>query len=124
MKKTRKQRLEIYYQRLRDAPPAESFDTALRLICDKLDEVEDEFSGEPNDPARWMELNRMFPPQADRIHADHPRPGVTIAVTRGHEILIGSNGSLEFWRRRKTKEGLSTILELSKPGADGRGLPS
>lgn len=51
MKKTRKQRLEIYYQRLRDAPPADSFDTALRLICDTLDEVEDEFSGEPNDPA-------------------------------------------------------------------------
>ncbi|MCA8913111.1 MAG: hypothetical protein KDB82_15530 [Planctomycetes bacterium] len=123
MKKTRAERLAICFERLATAPPADSYEAALKLVCDTLDQVEDEFSGEPNDPSRWMELDRMFPPLADNLFPDTPRKGVTTAVTRGHNILIGSNGSVEIHRRVKTDKEKTTILEMSKPGADGRGLP-
>jgi hypothetical protein len=88
MKKPRHERLVIYFERLLAAEPADTYEAALGLICRTLDEVEDEFSGEPNEPDRWRELDRMFPPQADSVFANKPRVGVATAVSRGHYILM------------------------------------
>lgn len=124
MKKTRAERLEIYLRYLKDAEPVGSSEDALELICRTLDEVEEEYTDDPNEPERWRELDRMFPPQSDRIALESPRPGITTVVTRGHEIYIGDNGSFEIRRRGKTKDDSTPIIEMFKPGADGKGLPS
>jgi hypothetical protein len=92
---TRAERLRTFYEKLSEASPAHSMESALALLSASLDAVEDEHSGDPNEPHRWHELGRMFPPQQDRIERLKSRPGVWLARSFRHFALIGDNGSIE-----------------------------
>jgi hypothetical protein len=91
---TKYQRLLILFERLREAPPVSSAEAALRLVCDTLERVEDEYSGEPREamPARRKSA-RMYPPQADTTLVGED--GVILAKTVMHFVKTYPDGSLE-----------------------------
>src|SRR5437868_3937010 len=55
-------RLEVYYYRLRRAPPVLDHDKAMQLMAETLNGVEDEFSGDPYNPSEPGNDGRMYPP--------------------------------------------------------------
>jgi hypothetical protein len=62
------ERLEKFYERLRDAPASSSRTEALALIARILNEVEDEMSGIPYNPRVYEDRSaptdgRMYPPR-------------------------------------------------------------
>lgn len=107
------QRLEEYFRRLRDAPPASSADEGLTLVCNLLDKVEDELSGIPKkdpSPAPDMPDGRMYPPLADYVK--RCSDGSLIARSRAHNIKIEADGSITILNRKSGK------IEMMKPGVE------
>ena len=104
------QRLSIFFSRLRSAPSARSADEALELLAKTLDAVEDAYSGVEKVAEPGLKYaGRMYAPRADNI--TRLADGSIKAVTRGHDILFGPNGSIRLFAR-KTGE-----LVFSKLGA-------
>jgi hypothetical protein len=90
-----RERLDEVYRRLRLSPRAQSSVEALRQLCDTLDEVEDAWSGvrkQSPPPFPSNSDGRMYCPQPDFV--SHMDDGGILALTRGHRIEIGANGSL------------------------------
>ena len=88
------QRLAEFYRRLQELGRATSAEEALARIRRIMEKVEDELSGIPRQdppPRPGMPDGRMYPPMEDFVtrHAD----GSITAVTKGHRIEIGSDGS-------------------------------
>jgi len=109
---SREERLREYFHRLGGQPASQTAEEALTRIVRTLEEVEDAHSGIPkSEPPPPMNLpdGRMYPPQADRI-VRH-RDGSITARTRGHDISIGSQGSITI-RSRQTGE-----IEFHQPNA-------
>jgi hypothetical protein len=115
--RSKTERLAEYFRRLGGAAVACSFAEAYGLVCSTLDAVEDAMSGLPNEPERWMTLDRMFPPQVDRMSSvdgcevkrfDHLR----------HITYIAANGAIEI--RSKGRKRGAIEVHFSKAGADGR----
>ena len=113
------ERLAEFFQRLGAANPVASFDEAYRLLCSTLDQVEDELSGQPNEPERWMTLGRMFPPQSDRTSSVEDCE-VKRFDNVGHVTYIAGNGAIEI-RSKRRKEGIIQV-HFMKPGLDGRSI--
>jgi len=111
----REQRLREFIRRLRDAPAASSFEEARRLLEKTLNDVEDEMSGVPFDPARWESDGRMYPPQDDSERSVPGRPAVRRYRSRRHNTFIGTNGALEI-------RTIDDEILLSKAGVDGRSI--
>jgi hypothetical protein len=110
---SRGQRLDEYYNRLRQQSPSANADEALERISRTLDDVEDDISGIPRGnppPPPSMPDGRMYPPQADNIvrHGD----GSITARTRGHTIEIGSDGSVTMTNRQTGN------LDFYQPGRE------
>ena len=62
------QRLELFFRRLAEAPPAASAEEALRLVCRLREEVEEEFCAVPREnPPPEHFTGRMYAPQEDRV---------------------------------------------------------
>ena len=53
-------RLQVFYERLQAAPPAETREKAYGLLCETLNAVEDEHSGVANDPRNWQTDGRLL----------------------------------------------------------------
>lgn len=88
-------RLDEVYRRLRTLPRATTSDEALRQLCETLDEVEDAWSGIPKKsapPSPSSFDGRMYCPMADFVLRRDD--GGILALTRGHRIEIGRDGSL------------------------------
>ncbi len=83
------ERLKEFFQRLASLQPASTFEEAYRQLCKTLDQVEDEMSGLPNEPERWMTLDRMFPPQSDRMSS------VAGCDVKRFDNLLTVHGSVE-----------------------------
>ncbi len=112
-------RLAEIFSRLSAQGPYPTFDVAYRALCRTIDVVEDELSGEPNKPWRWRELNRIFPPQTDRMSTLHG--GVVMRFdSKRHVTYIGRNGAIEV--RAITRRGLPIETVYSQLGADGQGV--
>lgn len=97
-------RLEEFYHRLDKASSAKSADEALKLVCDTLNQVEDELSGIPckNPPPSPSEPDgRMYPPQED--YTKRNNDGSITAKSKAHTIDISSNGSITIINRRTKK---------------------
>ncbi|MBL1080312.1 SHOCT domain-containing protein [Nocardia sp. 2] len=104
-----RQRLDIYYERLGQLPPANSADEAFNQVATTLDAVEDQYSGVPRNPNPGLDWDgRMYPPREDYT-VQNPDGSLT-ANTKGSVINIGSNGSIEIISKN------SGQVEFFKPG--------
>ena len=108
-------RLQLFLERLNQAPPAESFEEAFRQIADILNEVENELTDISFDPDHWQTDGRMYPPQLDNVREVDANPRVRRCRTRAHNTFIGNNGAIEI----QEGTGKGKVL-LSKAGANGR----
>jgi hypothetical protein len=114
---SRKERLEEFMRRMTASEPRSTFDDAYELLCDTLNEVEDELSGVPYNPDMWSTDGRLYPPQPDSFRKDcKDHPSVVRLRTRGHNIFIAQNGAIEI--QKLNGEGVI----FQKPGADGKGV--
>jgi len=84
-------RLQLFYERLQAAPAASTQDESYALLCDTLNEVEDEHSGVPNNPLNWLTDGRLYPPQTDRVYAVDGFPEVLRYNSFRHDTYIASN---------------------------------
>lgn len=110
----KKERLEIFLERLGTCPAAASHDEAFNQLSSVLNDVEDEFSGVPFTPENWAHDGRMYPPQEDnKKMLDN---GVARYRSRGHVTLVGMNGAI------KIIDGDGQCL-MNKPGMDGDTVP-
>jgi hypothetical protein len=104
-------RLRIFFERLRAAPPARTAYDALALICRLIEEVEDEFCSVPRvDPPPRTPTGRMYSPQADSI--TFGEGGVMLVKTLGHLIRCHPEGSIVIENTRTNR------VELRKSGAE------
>jgi len=115
------ERLMEFFQRLSEAGAASSFDGAYRLLSSTLDQVEDELSSLPNEPERWMTLDRMFPPQSDRMSSVE-RCAVKRFNNLRHITFIAANRAIEI--RSKRRRNGTIEVHFSKAGSDGQSISS
>jgi hypothetical protein len=113
------ERLAEFFRRLGEAGAASSFDEAYRLLCSTLDQVEDEMSGLPNEPERWMTSDRMFPPQSDRMSSVEGCDVKRFDNLR-HITYIAANGAIEI-RSKRRRDGAIEV-HFSKAGSDGQNI--
>lgn len=109
-------RLQEVYRRLAQAPAARTFTEMRRQMDDVLNAVEDQMSGVPYDPRRWLTDGRLYPVQDDNLYEVEGHPRVTLLRARRNEIYIGDNGAIEV---RNADTG---AVEFRKAGADGLGV--
>lgn len=114
--KSKAERLAIFIARLGARAAFAGHQEALQGITGILNEVEDEFSGVPCNPATWESDGRLYPPQEDNARPDPSRDGVTDYRSRGHHTFIGSNGAVEIVMR---KQGRLWMTVYRREGADG-----
>jgi hypothetical protein len=114
----KEQRLAEFLKRLELASPASSHDEAFDLLEKTLNAVEDEFSGVPADPDKYLEDGRLYPPQKDSKRFVPGRPDLVRYRSRGHNTWIGMNGAI---RIEDIPSGhVEPSCCLDKPGADGK----
>jgi len=93
------ERLNIVYQRLDALPAPTTADEALSNLNSTLTQVEDEFSGVPENPNPGLEFDgRMYPPREDFLQRS-PEGGIT-ATTKGNIIKIEPDGGMQILSRR------------------------
>ncbi len=88
----------------------------MHQVADILNQVEDEMTSIPYDPALPLNDGRMYPPQPDSKKLVPGRADVIRYRSRGHSILIGTNGAIQLIL------GASGPVILNKPGAGGAAL--
>jgi hypothetical protein len=89
------ERLEVFYRRLKTAPPAANADEAMNLVCRLIEEVEDEFCPVPREePPPFLRFTgRMYAPQKDRIFL--LEDGGLLAEARHHRIFCRTDGGIQ-----------------------------
>lgn len=107
-----RERLAVFYERLRNAASCASHDAAFALLSVTLTEVEDELSGAPNRVENHLHDGRMYPPLPDNTFTVKGRPELTRYRSRGHQIYISDQGALLIAKSDGS-------VELSKPSANG-----
>ena len=91
-----RERIDELYRRLSLLERSGTAEGSLRQLCETLDQVEDELSGLPKQtpPPPPSEFDgRMYCPSEDFVA--RLQDGSILALTRGHRIEIGTNGSLK-----------------------------
>lgn len=114
---SRQERLELFVQRLLDAPAANTHDEAYTMLCGILDAVEDEFSGVAANPAAYQNDGRMYPPQPDSARSVEGREDMIRYRSRAHNTFIAPNGAIAI-----VTIGANNKTICSKPGADGKDI--
>lgn len=92
---TPQQRLAEFYRRLRAAPRMATAADAFRVLCETLDQVEEELSGVPKQsppPLATLSDGRMYCPLED--HIQRRDDGSIFATTRGHQIEVQADGTI------------------------------
>jgi hypothetical protein len=113
MEISKRRRLDEVYRRLKTAPDAASADEAFRQMSNVINEVEDQLTPTPYNPADWRSDGRIYPPQADNVHPVPEHPHVSRFRASKHNVFIGANGAIEIQATDGSKE-------FEKAGADGR----
>lgn len=122
---TKPERLVLIYQHLTDAAPAKSRLEALALIQSVFREVEDNYSGAPDE---LDHPDRMHPPVED-MEEDIPGDPTTKRYRhKRHYTVIGDNGAFEmreflYALQDGKKRRVGERTGYSKLGSDGRGVP-
>src|ERR1051325_3606880 len=92
-----KERLRVFYDRLRRTPPARNAEEAFRLICQTPEEVEEELCAVPKQIPPPKSFNgRMYLPQPDNVTVAEDKS--LWVKTRHHRIMIKSNGPFVIFR--------------------------
>ena len=112
MSLSREESLFDFFTRLRDLPAASGPGEALEQVSIVLNTVEDEHSGVPYDPDSWADDGRLYPPQSDSVRPVPGRADVMRYRTRGHNLLLMSNGAIQI-------RTISGAIVFSKAGSDG-----
>jgi hypothetical protein len=132
--KTKRERLEEICRRLALLPPSSTFEEMREQLERTINEVEDEWTPFPYNPAdldpanRRIATDRIYPVQDDNVNDVHGHSTVKQLTSAGHHTFIRSNGSIEI-RSKKCPDGsratppqkLGTLI-LEKDGHDGRGV--
>jgi hypothetical protein len=113
---SKKERLEEFFRRLLDAPPANNVAEARTQLTTFLNEVEDEMTSIPYDPSNWQLDGRLYPPMDDSIREVSGRKDVVRFMHFRHNTFIRDNGAIEI------QERLTRRVVLQKNGADGKGV--
>ena len=108
---SKRRRLQLFFERLSGAPPADSADEALASLATILNEVEDKHSGTEYNPDAWAWSD--VSPREDNRRNVPDRPSLRRYRSAKHNTFIGLNGSIRI-------EDLSGNVLLDKPGRDGR----
>lgn len=116
----RKERLEIFFQRLADCPSFQNLTEALAGLSQTLNGVEDEFTKIPFDPDAYKTDGRLYPPQADSAYEVEGFPGVTRLRSLGHNTFIADNGAIEIRLLGVPPESGDLLFE--KSGSNGKGV--
>lgn len=111
---SRRERIEVFLQRLASAPAASDHDEAMRRIVEIPNRVEDEMTSIPYDPEFPANDGRMYPPQPDSKRLVKDRSDVVRYRSKMHSVLIGDNGAIQIVDHR------AGGIVFEKPGADGR----
>lgn len=107
------QRLALFYERLRTAPPARNAEAAFALICRTLEAVEAEHCPvAPQHPPPRSFDGRMYSPQMDNVRIRDD--GSWWVKTRRHRIAIEQNGSFVIYRQWPGKQ---LVKEMEKKGS-------
>ena len=114
---SKRERLNLVYNRLDEEEPAANHDEALALLASILNEVEDDFSGVPYHPDEPGTDGRMYPPNARFRYKNWERTGVYCYRQVAHATFIAENGAVEI--RSRVGAELGGIL-YEKPGRDGK----
>ena len=114
MDRSRSERIQEFFRRLRVLPRATSLDGARRQIEVTLHAVEDELTPIPRDPATRGSDGRMYPPEDDAIRVVPGRPDLLRFRSRSHNTYLRMNGAMEI------REVLGDRVVFEKAGADGR----
>ena len=112
--RSKSERMAEFVRRLLAGRPAGTFDEAYAQLSITLNEVEDELTGIPYNPATWRTDGRMYPPQADNVFEVSGRPEVRMLRSVKHRTYIGTKGAIEI------RDIDHDRVMMSKPGADGR----
>jgi hypothetical protein len=115
----KRERLAEVFRRIGTAEPCTTFDEAYQLLCTIMDEVEDELTPYPNEPNRWMEIPRLFPPQTDRMSSVEGCDVKRFDSLR-HVTYIAGNGAMEV-RSLRVVDG-EVKVHFTKSGNDGRSV--
>lgn len=113
----RTQRFREFLDRLGNAPAASSSKEALNVLAEKLNAVEDEYSGVIYDPSKYQSDGRLYPPQPDSCRSVDGRPDLKRYRSLGHNTFIKTNGAILI--QSIPEANVNPIVHLSKPGADG-----
>ena len=101
-----------------DAEPARTQEEAYALLCDTMNEVEDEFSGVIYDPMNFLNDGRFYPPQRDARRSVAGRPDLVRYRSRGHNTFISEDGAIRIQSVPKARQ--ETVVILDKPGHNGK----
>ena len=102
-------------------------------LANTLNEVEDELTPFPYDPAdldpssRRRATDRMYPVQDDNVNDVVGHPKVKQLTSVGEQTFIGDNGAIEIRSKRRADGSLAVPattgrLLFARPGLDGRGV--
>lgn len=116
VKLSKKERLEIFKERLMSRSPCSTRDEAWELVDELITEVEEEFSDvqlDGNAASSYAARDRMYPPH---LNFQVPSGSASILTTsqRGHRTSFGTNGSIEIvfangttWLEKRGDDGLT-----------------
>lgn len=108
-------RFQEFLKRLEHTSRASSHDAAFTLLCDTLNQVEDELSDIPCRPENWLTDGRMYPPEEDSARSVEGRSDLIRYRHKGHNTFIRENGAIEI-------QDLAGAVLFAKAGTDGRGV--
>jgi hypothetical protein len=130
---SKRERVEEVLRRLERLPPCPTGQAAREQLANALNEVEDELTPFPYDPAdldpdnRRKATDRMYPVQDDNVNDVAGHPKVKQLTSAGEQVFIGENGAIEIRSKRRADGSLAVPattgqLLLARPGLDGRGV--
>jgi len=112
---SKRERLIEFFHRLSKQERARNAAEARDQLKDTLNEVENEMTSIPYDPAKWESHGRLYPPLDDSLRMVPGRNDVVRFRHVAHNTFIGNNGSIEI-------QDLKKNVRFRKAGSDGKGV--
>ena len=119
---TKKERLDLFLQALKELPVAHDGEEAYQQVCDTLNRIEGENTDIPNRPELWQTDGRIYPPQKDSSRRIEGHSDVIRYRSKGHNTYIKDNGAIEIALNDPKKPYFQGEILLSKIGDDGHGV--